>query len=409
MAADAGKGAATLSKARLKPEIYTTANGKTLVEDELLNFLVVKMKTLSQEDIILLTVNHFGSEWIENSKKALFDLCPNTTQRFVTHKGPQKDANNVKSCLKVLNEAGENIPRFVSHNLDELPPITYNSIDVSCMLRTLERVSADISSLKQAVSEQTGHSDDLRSIAIGLNQRLCAVEKCGTPAKNAALPPGRDEEAANPGVDDARRVPVGTEPTVIEPGRTPGVIMDPAVNTAVGNAIHLPILPASPPYSSVVKKGRQRQHLADKVTSQPRHKPRLNSTRREKKSGVVGTGVCGSIRVVKTKLVSVFASRFSPDVDSEELTCYLKGKLQRDVTCQKIDSVQKRYNSFKITAECAKVEEMYEPELWPEGIFVRRFFEARKTVDLKTLGVARSNDNVSEAGASAAVKVGLLP
>lgn len=52
---------------------------------------------------------------------------------------------------------------------------------------------------------------------------------------------------------------------------------------------------------------------------------------------------------------------------------------------------------------------MYEPELWPEGIFVRRFFEARKTVDLKTLGVARSNDNVSEAGASAAVKVGLLP
>ena len=160
VAAGVGKGAATLSKARLKPEIYTTANGKTLVEDELLNFLVVKMKTLSQDDIILLTVNHFGSEWIENSKKVLFDLCP-TTQRFVTHKGPQKDANNVKSCLKVLNEAGENIPRFVSHHLDELPPVTYNSIDVSCMLRTLERVSADISSLKQAVSVQTGHFDDL--------------------------------------------------------------------------------------------------------------------------------------------------------------------------------------------------------------------------------------------------------
>ena len=198
-------------------------------------------------------------------------------------------------------------------------------------------------------------------------------------------------------MDDARRVPEGTEPTGI---------MDPAVNTAGGNAIQLPILPASPPYSSVVKKGRKRQHLADKVTSQPHPKPRLNSTRREKKSGVVGTSACG-IRVVKTKLVSVFASRFSPDVDSGELTSYLKDKLHRDVTCEKIDSVQKRYNSFKITAECEKVEEMYQPELWPEGIFVRRFYEARKTVDLKTLGVARSN-NVSEAGASAAVKVGLL-
>lgn len=156
MADAAGKGAAALRKARLKPEIYTTANGKTLVEDELLNFLVVKMKTLSQDDIILLTVNHFGSEWIENSKKTLFELCPQTTQRFVTHKGPQKDANNIKSCLKVLNEAGENIPHFVSHHLDELPPVTFNSVDVSCMLQTLERVSADITSLKQAVSVQTG-------------------------------------------------------------------------------------------------------------------------------------------------------------------------------------------------------------------------------------------------------------
>lgn len=85
--------------------------------------------------------------------------------------------------------------------------------------------------------------------------------------------------------------------------------------------------------------------------------------------------------MVKAKMVSVFASRFSPDVDSEALTCYLKDKLHRDVTCQKIDSVQKRYNSFKITAECKKVDEMYEPELWPEGIFVRHFYEARKTVD----------------------------
>lgn len=75
------------------------------------------------------------------------------------------------------------------------------------------------------------------------------------------------------------------------------------------------------------------------------------------------------------------------------------------MTCQKIDSVQKRYNSFKITAECEKFEEMYDPEIWPEGIFVRRFYEARRTVDLKTLGMARSN-NESEAGASAAVNAG---
>ena len=93
------------------------------MEDEFLNFLVVKMKTLSH-DIVLLTVNHFGSEWIERSKKVLFELCPHTTLRLVPNKGQQKDVD-VKSSLRLLNEFGENIPRFVSHHLDELPPVTF--------------------------------------------------------------------------------------------------------------------------------------------------------------------------------------------------------------------------------------------------------------------------------------------
>lgn len=125
MAEAAGGGAAAALKSRIKPQIYTAVDGKINVEDELLNFLVVKMETLSQDDIILLAVNHLGSEWIESSKKVLFELCPSTTQHFVAHKGPQKDANNVKSCLKLLNEAGENIPRFVAHYLDDLPPVTF--------------------------------------------------------------------------------------------------------------------------------------------------------------------------------------------------------------------------------------------------------------------------------------------
>lgn len=56
--------------------------------------------------------------------------------------------------------------------------------------------------------------------------------------------------------------------------------------------------------------------------------------------------------------------------------------------------------------ECKEVDEMYEPQLWPEGIFVRRFYEARKTVDLKTLTVTRSG-SVSDAGAATAGEAGL--
>ena len=46
---------------------------------------------------------------------------------------------------------------------------------------------------------------------------------------------------------------------------------------------------------------------------------------------------------------------------------------------------------------------MYEPQLWPEGIFVRRFYEARKALDQRNV-TANTNDDVSVDGGTAAVK-----
>ncbi|XDV40281.1 hypothetical protein PO909_009399 [Leuciscus waleckii] len=119
-----------------------------------------------------------------------------SSQRCLAHKGPQKDVNNVKSCLKLLNEAGENIPRFVSHYLDELPTVTFNSLDISCLLGKIERVSTDISAMKQAMSAQTNICEDLRLVTAGINQRLCVIEQ--------PEPGGGDASISQVNVDPAR-------------------------------------------------------------------------------------------------------------------------------------------------------------------------------------------------------------
>lgn len=41
-------------------------------------------------------------------------------------------------------------------------------------------------------------------------------------------------------------------------------------------------------------------------------------------------------------------------------------------------TTQNHYSYFKITAECDKVGDIYEPQLWPDGVFVRRFYEVCK-------------------------------
>lgn len=58
-------------KPRLKPTIYETVEGKIIVEGEFLNFLSVKITTMSQDQIILVASNTYDSEWIESSNKII--------------------------------------------------------------------------------------------------------------------------------------------------------------------------------------------------------------------------------------------------------------------------------------------------------------------------------------------------
>ena len=75
MAADDDTVARRVIKQRIKPEIYTTIDGKTIVEDELLSFLAVKLKTVPQDDIILMAVNHFRSGAVLCSSEKTTERC----------------------------------------------------------------------------------------------------------------------------------------------------------------------------------------------------------------------------------------------------------------------------------------------------------------------------------------------
>ncbi len=68
--------ATTFKRSQIKPEIYKTIDSKVIVEDEFLNFLAAKIKTLRQDESVLLAANTFE---IESSKKVLFELCTTTT------------------------------------------------------------------------------------------------------------------------------------------------------------------------------------------------------------------------------------------------------------------------------------------------------------------------------------------
>ncbi len=333
----------------------------------------------------------FNSDWIEASKKVLFELCP-TTQRNVSHKGPQKDVNNIKSCLKVMNECGKDVPRFVSHYLDELPPVSFDSIDVSSLLGRMEQLSAELCSMKHALQLHVNVCEDLRVITVDINRRVCALEQStdstqdgGSEVSAATFRDTRIEGTAlGAALVETLETGIGEGAAVARSLSLNAQRVESAVT--MEGTTGLTSSSDSPKWSRVVKKGR-RQGFENPAVTKSRSLPVI--LRQKKKSGnvmsVVGTGAVGNIRMVKTKLVSVFVSKFTPDLDALTLSEYLKEKLGRDVACQKIETVQSRYSSFKVSAECNEVSEMYDLQLWPEGAFVRRYYEPRR------VGVIGSN------------------
>lgn len=60
-----------------------------------------------------------------------------------------------------MNECGEDIPRFVSHYLDELPPVSFDSIDVSSLLGRMEQLSVELYSMKHALQLHVNVGEDL--------------------------------------------------------------------------------------------------------------------------------------------------------------------------------------------------------------------------------------------------------
>ena len=344
---------------RLKPTIYKTADGKVIVEDELLNFITVKMKTLAHDEIVLLASNNFSSEWIEESKRLLFDVCP-SSQRFVKHTGNQKDVNNIKACLKVLNECGENIPRFVSHYLDELPLVGFGNMDASALLSRVEQLNREVSCLRGAMEAQATVGETLGAAAALLDRRVSAIER-----RRESL-----DRAPDNGSESTERQDGGTQ--------EPAAAGTTRLSLGAGETTIPP--PQSPLWSAVVEK-RRRKSPGNKPNPAKQLQPGATQARtkrdQQKKKGIIGTSTSSNITVVKTKMVSVFATRFSPTLEAETLCAYMSDKLGKPVTCRKIDSTRNRFSSFQVTAECNEVAEMYDPQLWPDGIFVRRYFEIR--------------------------------
>ena len=152
------------------------------VIDEMLCFMVNKMDTLDCDTIIRLCVGKYDENQTKTSKNIAFDLLHKDTDatKHVKRRSPMvgesPNEKNIRDIYQLLNEKGTVLPKFVALDLSNLPPVTFDNIDVSVLLTKIERVKSKVDSFQVASESQIELSSALADSQGALTNRVASLE-----------------------------------------------------------------------------------------------------------------------------------------------------------------------------------------------------------------------------------------
>ena len=147
-----------------------------IVIDNLLCFLSNKIDTMTTEVLVRLCVTTYDEDEIRKSRDTLYELCE-SAGRMVKRQGPKMKEQTIEDVIKIMHEKGHEMPKFAAHDLSRLPPVSFDSIDVSALLHRMERTATEVHLLKDALSQQVKVNEDLHSAISSMQIRLDDLEK----------------------------------------------------------------------------------------------------------------------------------------------------------------------------------------------------------------------------------------
>ena len=338
--------------------------------DELLCYISNKINLVPADNLITLCVGSFTEQQIENSKSKFYCMCKHgpedivisETTRFIRRKGENKSVNNIKDIIALFLEQKTNIPRFVAADLNNLPPLTMNSIDLITVLKCIETLKSDMANLKACVLAQQAAMKEVQSYAVQ-NQtanmsnmfRSISTMATRTPNDSVYVPDKTYAQAlvAQPVTNKQRQVMQSRDST---------------------NNRNRSKQRANVEISSADDNENQREEGFQPVHYRRRKNTRTFITGKSKKdSGLAG--------IARKPVANVFVTRLPPNCTEVAIHDFLLTNLQLDCTVEKITNTkhEESFSSFHVQCnDCADPEVMLNPDIWPENCLFRKWYPAKK-------------------------------
>lgn len=408
-----------------------------IVINEVLAYIQNKLDVMDEESLVRLCTTSFSIEEIESAKCLLFEAV-STTKRNVTRRKAGKQQRDLYDVITLFKETDpEQVPTFVAKELHRLPPITFDHVDASRLLKDILIIQNEIKNIKDnyVTESQLGELrievDNLQKIANENNIHTHVNRKRGV--RRIINSCGLDS-----GPIGLSHIDVGTTPLSTANKDTTHF-----QNTCESETCHLShsyqpetqntISARTPPVAcardneestSVIrtseKKTEDMQHLKPTISVWSKSKTMaevLNSNEGQwKKETVDPDWVLVQKRRFKNKFIGrkgkaqtlpessfkvanlnvpLFINKVDKSTTEKDISDYVFEKTNINVSIKKINMIrQKRYDAYKIFVPHNKLSVFLNDDLWPEGIQFRRFvYFNRSTYDKRQNTEADVNKN----------------
>ncbi|XP_013184558.2 uncharacterized protein LOC106130292 [Amyelois transitella] len=371
-----------------------------VVIDELLAYLRAKLSSADEETLVRICTGTFSSEDIQTSHSLLFESVPSNLRK-IARKGKGKEDRLIYDMLHFLKVTEPDmLPVFVARDLEKLPPITLDHLDVCKLMKDMAVLQAEIKQMQTSyvtVEQLESMRKEFSSKTISppfstakTNMKRGAYRDSGPIGLSLFEDSIVNDDDDNPScsndyslhyrsintkqLEGSSCAPRDTKESAVKPLSIRNEELNDDDSHAQHSSIELPSEQLTGDRVLLTKNETYAQVAANKNKEWTVEKKKKKSKNRvEGKSGTVVVETGEMFRAAERK-VPVFITNVHKDTCPSDIVRYVSKMTQETITLEKI-SIKRQcdYNAYKFFVPRNKLSLFLNEKIWPEGIIFRRF------------------------------------
>lgn len=368
-----------------------------LIINELLCFVQCKIDVMDEISLVQICESNFKDADISTAKTILFEAANCRSAR----KGDGKNKRLLQDIIKVLKETEPaSLPTFVAKDLHRLPPVTFDYVDVTTLLKDILVLKQNIHCIQTdyvKASELIQLQQEIENIKTSQNQTQ-SEQRIGANSCNSLF---SNNEAKRVPITTSSRQPTATSthaPCCVPPSSTPLPLVTPAQSGTVASttvsvrqqppAPATPSLPArsralDPVTPSADRTGNDINITLDEINFDDSFTTVVNKKKTytgNRNPNLQGKAILTSTKLkIVPKLSYIYASRFDKNTTENDIYDFIKDCGHTVVKVEKLVQYKETtFSSFKVTIKQDQESIFLSAEFWPCGVEYRKFTFKRK-------------------------------